>query len=73
MDRRARGAGGDEINKPLAGLNYGWPVVSYGTHYSGARIGEGTEGAGFEQPVWYWDPSIAPSGMAVVTGDLFPS
>ncbi|MEL6202710.1 MAG: PQQ-dependent sugar dehydrogenase [Pseudomonadota bacterium] len=64
--------GGDEINQPEAGLNYGWPVISYGRHYSGQRIGEGTEKAGLEQPKYYWDPSIAPSGLAVYDGDMFP-
>jgi aldose sugar dehydrogenase len=64
--------GGDEINVPAAGKNYGWPVISYGVHYSGAKIGEGTRKAGMEQPVHYWDPSIAPSGMAFYTGDRFP-
>lgn len=65
--------GGDEINIPEAGKNYGWPVISYGRDYSGARIGVGTERTGFEQPVYYWDPSIAPSGMVFYTGDLFPA
>ena len=64
--------GGDEVNVPLAGRNYGWPVIAYGRHYSGGRIGEGTHKAGMEQPVHYWDPSIAPSGMAFYTGDKFP-
>lgn len=64
--------GGDEINIPLAGRNYGWPVITYGRDYSGAKIGEGTAKAGLEQPVYYWDPSIAPSGMTFYTGDLFP-
>lgn len=64
--------GGDEINIPQAGKNYGWPVISYGRHYSGARIGVGTEAEGYEQPVYYWDPSIAPSGMAFYTGDAVP-
>ena len=64
--------GGDELNIPLAGKNYGWPVITYGRDYSGARIGEGTAKAGMEQPVYYWDPSIAPSGMAFYTGDLIP-
>ena len=64
--------GGDEVNRPQAGRNYGWPVISYGRHYSGARIGEGTAKPGMEQPVHYWDPSIAPSGAAFATGDLFP-
>lgn len=64
--------GGDEINIPKAGKNYGWPKVSYGVHYSGRKIGEGTSGPGFEQPIYYWDPSIAPSGFAFYSGDLIP-
>lgn len=64
--------GGDEINRPEAGKNYGWPVISYGVHYSGGTIGEGTEAAGYEQPLHYWDPSIAPSGMVSYQGDMFP-
>jgi glucose/arabinose dehydrogenase len=64
--------GGDEINRPQAGGNYGWPVISYGRHYSGASIGIGTEAPGFEQPEFYWDPSIAPSGLAVYDGAMFP-
>jgi aldose sugar dehydrogenase len=64
--------GGDEVNLIEPGLNYGWPVISYGVHYSGAPIGEGTAMPGMEQPVYYWDPSIAPSGMAFYTGDAFP-
>jgi aldose sugar dehydrogenase len=64
--------GGDEINIPRKGLNYGWPVISYGVHYSGAKIGVGTRREGMEQPTFYWDPSIAPSGMAFYTGDKFP-
>lgn len=65
--------GGDEINIPEAGRNYGWPVIGYGVDYSGARIHEGTQRAGMEQPVHYWVPSIAPSGMAFYDGDLFPA
>lgn len=64
--------GGDEVNLPEAGKNYGWPIISYGRHYSGGKIGEGTHKAGYEQPLYYWDPSIAPSGMAFYTGDAFP-
>ena len=64
--------GGDEINIPQPGLNYGWPVISYGRQYSGFRIGEGTEKAGLEQPIYHWDPSIAPSGATFYTGDVFP-
>jgi glucose/arabinose dehydrogenase len=63
--------GGDELNHPEAGKNYGWPVISYGAHYSFLKIGEGTAKAGMEQPVYYWDPVIAPSGMVFYTGDLF--
>ena len=63
--------GGDELNQPNAGRNYGWPVITYGRDYSGAKIGEGTEKEGMEQPVYYWDPVIAPSGMAFYTGDAF--
>ena len=64
--------GGDEINVPEPGRNYGWPVIAYGRHYFGGKIGEGTHKAGLEQPIHYWDPSIAPSGMAFYTGDKFP-
>ena len=63
--------GGDEVNIPQAGRNYGWPIIAYGRHYWGGRIGEGTSKPGLEQPVHYWDPSIAPSGMAFVTGPVF--
>lgn len=64
--------GGDEINKAEAGKNYGWPEISYGVDYSGAKIGVGTEAPGFEQPLYYWDPSIAPSGLAAYRGEMFP-
>jgi len=64
--------GGDEINRVEGAANYGWPVVSYGRHYSGARIGEGTSKPGMAQPAHYWDPSIAPSGMMVYSGRLWP-
>jgi len=64
--------GGDEVNRVEKGANYGWPVISYGRHYSGLKIGEGTEKAGMEQPAYYWDPSIAPSGMMIYQGDMFP-
>ena len=64
--------GGDELNRPQGGRNYGWPVITYGVDYSGFRIGEGTARAGMEQPVYYWDPVIAPSGGAFYTGDRFP-
>ncbi len=66
--------GGDELNIPKAGRNYGWPVVTYGIEYSGAAVGEGlTAKEGVEQPVYYWDPVIAPSGMAFYTGKQFPA
>jgi glucose/arabinose dehydrogenase len=65
--------GGDELNHPQRGRNYGWPVITYGVDYSGARIGEGTAKAGMEQPVYYWDPVIAPSGAAFYTGTAFPA
>ena len=64
--------GGDEINRILPGRNYGWPVISYGTHYSGEKIGEGVAKKGMEQPDFYWDPSIAPSGMMIYSGTLWP-
>jgi aldose sugar dehydrogenase len=64
--------GGDELNRPQAGKNYGWPVITYGVDYSGAPIGEGTAKPGMEQPVYYWDPVIAPSGMTFYTGNAFP-
>ncbi|MGH7520917.1 MAG: PQQ-dependent sugar dehydrogenase [Gemmatimonadales bacterium] len=65
--------GGDELNAPQAGRNYGWPVITYGRDYSGASIGEGQRKEGMEQPVHYWDPSIAPSGLMFYTGDRFPN
>nr|WP_319517413.1 PQQ-dependent sugar dehydrogenase [uncultured Martelella sp.] len=64
--------GGDEINTPEAGANYGWPEISYGVHYSGAKIGQGTHAEGLEQPLYYWDPSIAPGAIAVYRGKMFP-
>ena len=63
--------GGDEVNKPQPGANYGWPVITYGVDYSGLPIGQGTEQAGLEQPLTYWDPSISPSGLDFYEGDLF--
>jgi glucose/arabinose dehydrogenase len=64
--------GGDEINRPAAGKNYGWPVISYGVNYNGTRIGIGTSAPGYEQPLHYWDPSIAPGALLVYRGAMFP-
>jgi glucose/arabinose dehydrogenase len=64
--------GGDELNAPKAGKNYGWPIITYGVDYSGAKIGEGKAKDGMEQAVYYWVPSIATSGLTFYTGDLFP-
>jgi glucose/arabinose dehydrogenase len=64
--------GGDELNVILPGRNYGWPIISYGVHYSGGKIGIGSYKDGMEQPIYYWDPSIAPSGLAFYTGQVFP-
>lgn len=66
-------AGGDEINIIQAGLNYGWPVITHGRDYSGARISPFTEYPGMQQPFVDWTPSIAPSGMAVHSGEMFSS
>jgi glucose/arabinose dehydrogenase len=64
--------GGDELNRPQPGRNYGWPVITYGLDYSGRPIGQGRTAAdGMEQPLYYWDPVIAPSGMAFYDGPLF--
>jgi glucose/arabinose dehydrogenase len=64
--------GGDELNRPQPGKNYGWPIITYGEDYSGEPIGEGiTARDGMEQPIYYWDPVIAPSGMVIYSGDLF--
>ena len=66
--------GGGEINIVKKGVNYGWPVITYGANYGfGTKIGEGTEKAGMQQPIHQWTPSIAPSGMAFYTGDKFKS
>ena len=65
--------GADEVNVIRAGVNYGWPVITYGVNYGiGTRIGEGTHRPGMAQPLHYWVPSIAPSGMAFYNGDKFP-
>jgi glucose/arabinose dehydrogenase len=64
--------GGDELNRPEAGKDYGWPTIGYGEEYSGQRIHASTQGPGMEQPVYYWDPVISPSGLTIYSGDLFP-
>jgi aldose sugar dehydrogenase len=65
--------GGDELNLILARKNYGWPVITYGMDYSGAYVSPYVARAGLEQPVIYWTPSIAPSGLAIYHGDKFPA
>ncbi len=65
--------GGDELNAPAAGRNYGWPIISYGVNYDDQPIGVGISAPGLEQPLHYWDPSIAPSGLMVYSGRLIPS
>lgn len=65
--------GGDEVNRLMAGANYGWPIITHGRAYSGFPIGEGTEKEGLEQPVHQWTPSMAPSGTAFYSGELFPA
>jgi len=64
--------GGDELNLTLPGRNYGWPIITYGEQYGGGKIGLGTHQPGMEQPLYYWVPSIAPSGMTFYTGSAFP-
>lgn len=65
--------GGDELNTPEPGKNYGWPVVSYGVNYDGSAVGDGIAHAeGMEEPVYFWDPVIAPSGMIFYSGAMFP-
>ena len=64
--------GGDEVNKLKPGANYGWPKITYGIDYSGEIISDQTHAKGMEQPIVYWDPSIAPSGMTFYTGNRFP-
>lgn len=64
--------GGDEINIPKPGKNYGWPVITFGKDYSGVKIGVGQAADGYEQPLHYWDPSIAPGAIDVYRGAMFP-
>ncbi|MHA6287486.1 PQQ-dependent sugar dehydrogenase [Maricaulis sp. CAU 1757] len=65
--------GGDEINLLSAGTNYGWPTITYGINYDGTPITDQREAEGMAQPIWFWDPSIAPSGMSFYQGDAFPN
>jgi|TARA_R110002072_G_scaffold49277_3_gene133956 glucose/arabinose dehydrogenase len=65
--------GGDEVNRLLAGANYGWPLVSFGVNYSGTPVGQGKSAQeGLEPPQYHWTPSIAPSGMAFLTSEAYP-
>ncbi len=64
--------GGDEVNRPVAGRNYGWPVTSFGREYSGGQVGVGSSAPGMEQPLHVWDPSIAPSSLMIYSGRLWP-
>lgn len=64
--------GGDEINLPEKGKNYGWPIITYGINYIGTKITDKTEAPEMEQPLYYWKPSIAPSGMSFSTSDIYP-
>ncbi len=65
--------GGDEINRIEAGINYGWPIATYGIDYTGAQISPWTEYEGMQSPLLHWTPSIAPSGMTLVRGAMFPA
>lgn len=65
--------GGDEVNRIQAGINYGWPIVTTGLDYTGALVTPFRQRAGMVDPLWAWTPSIAPSGLAIYNGDLFPT
>ncbi|MGA9522136.1 MAG: PQQ-dependent sugar dehydrogenase [Myxococcaceae bacterium] len=65
-------SGGDELNLIEKGKDYGWPTIGYGEEYSGARLHASPQAPGMEQPVYYWDPVISPSGLTIYSGDLFP-
>ena len=64
--------GGDEVNRVIAGANYGWPLISYGINYNGATVTERTAQEGLQQPIWYWNPSIAACGLTFYQGDPLP-
>lgn len=64
--------GGDELNLVQRAKDYGWPTIGYGEEYSGSAVHQNTQTSGMEQPVYYWDPVVSPSGMTIYSGSLFP-